>query len=467
MRPWLLLRASGAPAFLRASGAPAFLALGLASGIGCHHAPTGPDVLLISLDTTRADAISAWGLAPAGREDLRGAVVTPELDALAAGGVRYAWAFAHAPSTLASHATVFLGRDPHAIAVPRNGFPVPPERETLAERLRDNGWATAAVIGSSALARPMGVDRGFQTWDEDLSVKRKRRHEATAAEVTDRALQVISERDPGRPLFLFVHYFDAHGPYQSPVPARFNQGEAVGADTIEALARQCRAGKCDMPEAEGRIADVRGAYLDEVAYVDAQLGRLLASPAGPAGRVVVVFGDHGEMLGEDAVLPFGHGADVDPSASHVPLIMSGKGLSPGVVTHAVGLQDVSQTLLAILGDARPFGRGTNLSVVGFVPMEATQPSGRGPGWNNLQTERAVAHGQAMLVRPAVPRASGAPAVGEPQAFSLGGEVLRLTDALPMSLGSALTAWDAQAPSFRAAQMDKATQEGLEALGYVE
>ena len=135
------------------------IALALAA---CSPPPPHPDIFLISLDTTRADAISAWGMAPAGRDDLRGTTVTPNLDAMAAGGVRYAWAFAHAPTTLLSHSTVFTGLDPHELTIVRNGYPLGPSYETLAERLKADGFQTMAVLGSSSLARPMGVDRGFE-----------------------------------------------------------------------------------------------------------------------------------------------------------------------------------------------------------------------------------------------------------------------------------------------------------------
>ncbi len=432
-------------------------------------------MFLISLDTTRADALSVWGLPPAGRDDLVGQVTTPNLDKLARSGVRYAWAFAHAPSTLASHATVFTGRDPHDLAIARNGFPLGDGPETLAARLHKDGWATAAVLGSSALARPMGMDRGFDSWDEQFSVDRKYRHEATAAEVTDRALAVLASRDPAQPLFLFAHYYDAHGPYQAPGPGHFRTGGVVTPETIERLARRCRKGEADDPEVVAGIQQVRGAYLDEVAYVDKEVGRLLASPVGPAGRVVVVFGDHGEGLGEDPMRPFGHGGDVDVVDTHVPLIVVASGLAPKVVDVAVGLQDVAPTLLGIVGDHVPFGTGVDLGTAGqeptFIPMEATQPSesvwpagvartGAG-SWNNLQNERGMVRGAEVVIT--------APWLAEaPRWWRLGRtgngteEDVASADA---ALVPALAAWDARAPEFRSVTMDESTKAALKALGY--
>lgn len=433
--------------------------------------PVGPDVFLISLDTTRADALSAWGLAPAGREDLRGALITPNLDALAAEGMRYQWAFTHAPSTLASHATVFTGLDPHDLDIPRNGFPLSTGPETLAERLHTLGWTTAAVLGSSSLARPMGVDRGFDTWDEQFSVNRRRRHEATASEVTDRALAVIATRGGARsraPLFLFVHYYDPHGPYQAPGPGRFRSGPVVTPQVIERLSRACRKGACDDPANRAEITQVRGAYLDEVAYVDEQVGRLLSSPVGSNGRVVVVFGDHGEALGEEPDRPFGHGSDVDPFATHVPLIVVAPGLSPGVVDTPVGLHEVGAMLLRQLGDPNAFGKPPSAP----IPMEATQPSEQswpasaprsGGSWNNLQNERGMVSGMDLLIT--------APWLGEgPRWWRLGAAVSPL-DAAPSGeaagLVQALRAWDARSPAFRSIEMDSETREGLKALGYEE
>jgi len=130
--------------------------------------PTAPDILLISLDTTRADALSAWG-------KTAGRATTPALDALASRGVRFEWALSAAPSTLSSHATLFTGLDPHATQVVRNGYAISTELETLTERLAANGYDTMAVLGSSALGRPMNIDQGFRTWDETFSEKRKRR----------------------------------------------------------------------------------------------------------------------------------------------------------------------------------------------------------------------------------------------------------------------------------------------------
>ncbi len=432
------------------------IALALAA---CSPPPPHPDIFLISLDTTRADAISAWGMAPAGRDDLRGTTVTPNLDAMAAGGVRYAWAFAHAPTTLLSHSTVFTGLDPHELTIVRNGYPLGPSYETLAERLKADGFQTMAVLGSSSLARPMGVDRGFDSWDESFSVARKHRHEATAEEVTDRAIAALHTRSSTAPVFLFAHDYDAHGPYQAPGKGRF--GAPTAPYAIERLTTTCRTEGCTPVAAD--IARVRGSYLDEVAYVDEQVSRLLAEPPSRAGRIVLVFGDHGEALGDEPHRPFGHGADVDPFATHVPLILVAPDLAPGVVDTAVGLQAIGPTLLALIGDTRPFGANIDLGRLAGapgIPVEATQPGTSGPGWNNRSNEHGFIQGNAMVIE--------APWLDEAAHWQhVDGAALPEADPQRPALLASLQDWMARSPAFTTAHMDAATREGLKALGYVD
>lgn len=425
--------------------------------------PSGPDVLLVSLDTTRADALSAWGEARP---------TTPGLDAIAASGVRFAWALSQSPTTLASHATVFTGLDPHRTGVVRNGFAVDAAVETLAERLAREGWHTAGVIGASALAKPMGVDQGFATWDESLSVSTGRRHEAPAADVTDRALAAWKARPLDRPSLLFVHYYDAHAPFAAPEPFGDRwvpedwRGRYVGKDgELRPLAGRIRAGAATAEE----LAVVRARYLGEVSYVDAELSRLLRA-VDLSRTVVVVFGDHGEALGEIAERPFGHGPDLDLVATHVPLILAGPGVPAGrVVDRPVALQDVAATLTDVLGKGDRFGDGRSLRAAWEADaageprfLEATQPDrDQGPGWNNLPNERGVLDGGSLLLA----QGAGDPA---PALYRVApGQPADADEAHRAALHEALRAWDAQAPPYRAEAMSDAVREGLRALGYVE
>jgi arylsulfatase A-like enzyme len=413
--------------------------------------PQAPDVVLVSLDTTRADALSCYGASD---------LTTPGLDAVAAAGTRFAWAFTAAPSTLSSHATVFTGLDPHGTRIVRNGYPLESAAETLTERLAAAGWDTIGVIGSSALQRPMGIDQGFRVWDEEFSVIRKTRHEATAKEVTDRALRHLGERQPGKPVFLFAHYYDAHSPYDAPDPykhrwstpgmeARFGSGQGV----LKQLADQIRSRAFDPLD----LAEVVDRYHGEVSYVDAEVTRLLAGLPRKE-TIVVLFGDHGDMFGEEPDRPFGHGADLDPAVSHVPLILRGPDVPVAVVDTSVGLQDVASTVLALvglpaLGDSRslvPLFGGGGEDRVYF--MESTQPDAPDhTGWNNRMTERGILRGGDLFLR--------APWSGLEQGFHAGA-------AGPVSpeLAPLLTAWDAKAPPWRDVDMGSGTKEALKALG---
>lgn len=432
--------------------------------------PAAPDVLLISLDTTRADALSAWG-------KTGGRATTPALDALATRGVRFEWALSAAPSTLSSHATVFTGLDPHGTQVVRNGYAIATELETLAERLAANGYDTMAVLGSSALGRPMNIDQGFRTWDETFSEKRKQRHEARATSVTDRAMAALAQRAPGKPVFVFAHYFDAHSPYAPPKAYKDRWSEPgkeqdFGTEdgALNGLANQIRTGR-PASEWSDTLTELHNDYLSEVTYVDHEVARLLER-VDLDRTIVVVFGDHGECFGEVPLRPFGHGMDLDLFETHVPLIIAGKGAPAGkVVTTPVGLIDIPATVLTLAGLPGTLGESVDLSPTwASTPpttsrtwfSEATVPDVKRPaGWNNLDTERGVATDGYLLLRSPVegnrPRlyriADGQPEVqDEPRATEL--------DQL-------LRAWDAKAPPHRDAKMSDATREGLKALGYAE
>ncbi len=274
-------------------------------------APTS--VLLVTLDTTRADALGAWGGASA--------AATPHLDRLAADGLRYARAIAPSPLTLPSHATLMTGLDPLEHGVRGNGTGVlSGELPTLAGLLRAEGLATAAVVGSRVLDRRFGLGRGFDLYDDVMLAERLGEYgypERPADAVTEVALRWLESRRPGSPFLLWVHYYDPHAPYTPP------------------------------PELAG--TDARASYLGEVAFVDRELGRLLAAARGVAPELLVaVVGDHGEAFGEHGER--GHGVFLYRSTIEVPLILAGPGVPRGrVVEGPVGVRRLPATVLEILG----------------------------------------------------------------------------------------------------------------------
>ena len=314
-----------------------------------------PSLVLITLDTTRADHV---GRVVAGRS------LTPHLDALARGGTRFTRALTASPLTLPAHCSLMTGLDPPAHGVRDNGTSaLPSDLPTLATVLSARDYATAAFVSSRVLDRRFGLDRGFGVYDDDAvaeDVGGQGYPERNAAAVTEAALAWVARAAPGRPFFLWVHYYDPHAPYE---PA----GIPAGAPAAER-------------------------YAGEVASVDRQVGRLLAALPGPAGRrVVAVAGDHGEMLGEHGEKE--HGIFLYRAALDVPLILSGPGVPAGrSVNRAVGTRALASTLLALLGfdaEARAFGHGLHFGAsakgVAASPVysEASMPASA-YGWSPLR-----------------------------------------------------------------------------------
>jgi arylsulfatase A-like enzyme len=280
----------------------------------------GYNILLVTLDTVRRDRLGCYGDRDAS---------TPTLDRLAAGGVRFDDAVTSVPLTLPSHATILTGRYPPNHGARANGKGLlRPEHLTLAETLRDRGFDTAAFIAAFVLDARFGLDQGFAVYDFEVTDRGFRAampdyNERSADQVTDAALTWLrGRRDAaaGRPFFAWVHYFDAHQPYSSPLE---------------------RA-----PEFAGRPYDA------EIAFIDQQLGRLLEGldGAGELDRtVVVVAGDHGEALGEHGEET--HGMLLYEATMRVPLILSCPALLGGgqVDSRVVGLVDLRPTIEELLG----------------------------------------------------------------------------------------------------------------------
>ncbi len=280
----------------------------------------GPrNLLVITLDTTRADHLSCYG----------GAARTPGFDRLAREGVLFETAFAPSPITLPSHVSLFTGLYPTAHGVRNNGtFRLGDEAWTLAEALRGAGFATAAVIGSQILDSRYGLDQGFETYDDELPPEEKVSTffvERPASAVAERGLQWLAGRSTER-WFLWLHFFDPHYEYRPPEPHR------------------------------SRYAAFP--YDGEIAYVDAEAGRVLDALRARGlldDTLVVVAGDHGESLGEHGETT--HGVFLYDATTRVPLLMRHPGrLGEGRrVRPLVRLVDVAPTALELLGVALPEG----------------------------------------------------------------------------------------------------------------
>ena len=248
-----------------------------------RHTPD-QNVLLVTIDTWRADALGASD---------SGKVATPNLDRLAALGTRFDFAHAHAVITLPSHASILTGLYPYQHGVRDNaGFRLQPATRTLAASLRERGWATGAFIGSFALDSRFGLNAGFDAYDEHYGKSNmnagfempERRADAVVAAATNWIAQQKGK------WFAWVHLFDPHAPYRPPPPF------------------------------DREYADHR--YYGEVAYTDSVLASLLDAARDASGRptLVVVTGDHGEGLGDHGEMT--HGLFAYEATLNVPLIVA-------------------------------------------------------------------------------------------------------------------------------------------------
>jgi arylsulfatase A-like enzyme len=313
--------------------------LALAALASCGAEPL-PDVVLVVLDTVRADRLSLHG------HDVR---TSPELDAFAAGATRFDHAIATAPWTVPSHASMFTGLDPyehgaHTFPVPEPVPNVPSlsdEATTLAELLADLGYETGGFAANHVfLSERYNLHQGFATW---------RAHPATAADVNRFAvLPWLAERDE-RPLLLFVNYMDAHRPYNSAErPGLLPR--PVGDDSAELIAEllpDVLTGRGGDPAKLERLADQ---YDTAIANMDAALGELLGELRA-AGRfedaLVIVTSDHGEYLGERDLLE--HSKDVYQGALHVPLVVKAPGQTEGdAVAEPISLTAIPHLVAAAL-----------------------------------------------------------------------------------------------------------------------
>jgi arylsulfatase A-like enzyme len=381
--------------------------------------PAGsPNVLLVVLDTVRADHLSLYGYQRS---------TTPRLDRLAGRGIRFDRARASAPWTLASHANMFTGRWPHELGVEWN-CPPRTEAPTLAEHLGSIGYATAGFAGNTFYCSyDSGLDRGFGHYEDHVldwlgaartdrtlnevlkligglgrflpisyrtSLALSEGERKDAATVNREFLGWLSRRrEPGRPFFAFLNYVDAHAPYLLPPGARSRFGPApmteaemrfLGDDWTEANRRR-------FPRAARRL--VRDAYDNCLAYLDDRVGDLIDDlrDRGVLDQtLIIVTADHGEGLGEHEL--FEHGESLYRTEIRVPLLIvlpagRDRSDSPAVVDTPVSLRDIAATVADFVrpGAESPFpGR----SLLRFSGTRATAAAGRPEGGDVVLSELA-------------------------------------------------------------------------------
>jgi choline-sulfatase len=283
-----------------------------------------PSILLVTLDTTRADVMGPEA----------NGILTPSFNGLAARGRRFRHAYATAPETLPSHSSIMTGLYPAGHGVHENARTLPDTHPVIAERLKQAGYKTAAFVSSFVLTRRFGLARGFDRYDDDLP---ERGVERGSVQTTDRALALLSESNAAppnatppstappstAPLFLWVHYFDPHTPY--------------------------------LPAEPYRTQYAKQPYLGEIAAMDAQLGRLVQAfeqhAKGPVA--VIVAADHGEGLGDHGEAQHGH--LLYQSTMHVPLVVMGPDIAAGVDDTPVSTRRIFHTVLDLAGVPAPTG----------------------------------------------------------------------------------------------------------------
>lgn len=315
--------------------------LGLALA-GCG-APS-PSILLVTLDTVRRDHVGAYG-AESG--------LTPSLDALAAEGLVHDAAYTTMPTTAPAHLSLFTGLYPSEHGVRRNGDPLASPvasrfasrfaSQELALRLRTRGYTTAAFVTSRLMSSRATGLRGFEIYDAPTGVLR-------TGEAAARAALAWLRSERGRPVFLFVHLYDAHAPYGSADEKRRSfPVEASAYGWIDDGVRYAT---------ESERGAMAARYARGVRSADAALGRLIAGAREilKAPPLVIALSDHGETLAErlaDRGYAYDHGEFLDLETVAIPLILAGPGVEAGRSRGAASIRDLYTTLLAAAGIEDP------------------------------------------------------------------------------------------------------------------
>lgn len=343
-----------------------------------------PNVLLLVLDTVRSDALELDKADQPGR--------TPNLRRLAEESFVFEQAYSTSPWTLPSHASLMTGRLPHELSANWN-TPLDGEHPTLAEWLRDRGYRTGGFVSNTWFCtRETGLDRGFlhyesynislsnllrsTAWGRAFAVKWLPLWDGTCTDVADRrradsiceSASRWIERDDARPYFAFLNFFDAHDPYVA--PPDFRRSSATTFEERIELRDWWVADKQNLQQEQTELQ--RQAYLDCVASLDYEIGRLLKrlQQSGHLDNtLVIVTSDHGEHFGEHEL--YGHGNSLYQANIHVPLMVWHPTMTEGTAGAVVSLRDLPATISAVVAqDAGSPFPGNSLARYWNAPHES-------------------------------------------------------------------------------------------------
>ncbi len=451
-----------------------------ALGVWMTRPPVPRHVVIISLDTTRADALGVYGGADA---------FTPEIDKFASQALVFDRHYSAAPTTLASHTALFTGNHPHNHGVPRNDYRVNDKNRMLQEVFSEAGFRTAAFLGAIPLGSHSNFTQGFMHVEESFSLHRKADGTAQSERPGDEVVAAVKGfLDDNAPegderLFLFVHLFDAHAPYwpdavqRARLPVDATIEGAGSMDHITKVRGMLRRGD---PDAARHVDTLRSLYLTGVSTLDGHVGELLrvledASVLDDA--LVVLTADHGETYaGHDEA--FDHGETVYDETIHTPLILRFPGGWSGGdrIAEPVSNTDVFPSLIELFGLEEPPVDGHSLIPALRWPLwsrgepvfaEATKPHVPDQkGWQNTQMHKAAVDGDWKLVfRPKGEKVELYNVLSDPaEQHNLRHEQTETA----AELLTAVRAWAEAAHPYASPKVSSARVKAeLEALGYVD
>jgi arylsulfatase A-like enzyme/tetratricopeptide (TPR) repeat protein len=401
-----------------------------------------PNILLITLDTTRADHLPCYGY-----QDVK----TPNLDALAQRGIVFEECIASAPLTLPSHCSIMTGLYPtfHGVRVNGNAA-LSEQHQTLAETFAQNGYECGAFIGAFVLDGRWGLRQGFHHYDDQFDLKKYKQLDLGSIQrpgnqVADAALAWLKQLKD-KPFFAWVHFYDPHTPYEPPEPyfSEYNSRGPIGL------------------------------YDGEIAFMDEQLGKIIAwlkEKGVDKKTVIVIVGDHGEGLGNHGELT--HGYFIYDYAIRVPLlvIVPVEKLQGIRVKGQVRTIDIFPTLLDMVGLPIPEeSQGQSLLPLIFHPnlkkgFEAYSESMTPDvlyGWSPLLSLRNEKYKYIDAPRPELYDLSQ-----DPEEFrNIQTEHPQMAQEMKKALDGLVRKTSSNAPALESANLDRETLERLAALGYI-